>query len=140
MKKVLLATSMLVLLALLAAPFWIAMRHPELIPTLPVVATPTIARAATSAELLATTVPTGSTAPVSTPTGDYMPVLVTGGHVNLRDQDRNASGLTVSTGQPLTVYWQPDGYGLITSPAAYAGLFIWRGCTSDPAEYGCEAK
>jgi|SRR5690242_4045597 len=68
------------------------------------------------------------------------PITVTADTVNLRDSEHKATGNTAARGTELTVYWQADGYGQITAPAEYADLFIWRGCTSDPAEYGCEAK
>lgn len=66
-------------------------------------------------------------------------VSVTHATVNLRNADHASTGSFVLEGQVLAVSCGPDGYCEILD-GEHAGLFIWRGCTSDPAEYGCEAK
>lgn len=66
-------------------------------------------------------------------------VTVTHETVNLRFPGRAASGSFVQKGQVLAVQCGIDGYCLILE-GEHAGLYIWRGCTSDPADYGCQAK
>lgn len=66
-------------------------------------------------------------------------VTVTHGTVNLRKLDHAAAAAFVQQGQVLAVECGPDGYCKILD-GEHAGLYIWRGCTSDPDVYGCEAK
>lgn len=66
-------------------------------------------------------------------------VTVTRETVNLRLLDHAAAGAFVQEGQMLAVECGPDGYCRILD-GDHAGLYIWRGCTSDPDVYGCEAK
>lgn len=72
-----------------------------------------------------------------TPVGTI--VTVTHGTVNLRKLDHAAAAVFVQEGQVLAVECGPDGYCKILD-GDHAGLYIWRGCTSDPDVYGCEAK
>lgn len=90
---------------------------------------------ATAAEtsMLATATPT----PMLAITGS---VIVTADSVNLRDGNGVASGLYVHRGDVLTVTWTPGGMGVIIYPVEFEGLTIWRGCTSDAGNLGCEAK
>ena len=139
MKRVLLAVLMVGLLAILVAPLWYALEHPEVLPTLP-------ERGA--AESLATV--TLVSAPVLVPSPSQIPLaaaeepgveaIITGWTVNLRDEGRKATGMTVLHGEAVRVIWEADGFGEIVEPPRWAGLYVWRGCTSDPAGYGCEAK
>jgi hypothetical protein len=66
-------------------------------------------------------------------------VTVTRETVNLRNQSHASTGTFVQQGKVLTVDCGPDGYCEILE-GEHDGLYIWRGCTSDPASYGCEAK
>lgn len=59
--------------------------------------------------------------------------------VNLRNGDGSASGQVVSRGQVLAVQFQSDGWSLIVREP-YQGMYIWRGCVSQPASYGCEVS
>ena len=87
-------------------------------------------------------VPAGHLPQISPTSGEYLGerIEVVAETVNLRDDERHATGMTISQGEILAVSWTADGYGEIIEPTKFAGLFIWRGCTSDPADYGCEAK
>lgn len=66
-------------------------------------------------------------------------VTVTRETVNLRDAKHAAAGSVVKFGEMLAVICGTDGYCEILQ-GPHAGLYIWRGCTSDPAGLGCEAK
>lgn len=66
-------------------------------------------------------------------------VTVTHATVNLRNATHASTGDLVFMGDSLAVDCGPDGYCLILD-GEHAGLYIWRGCTSDPSDYGCEAK
>jgi hypothetical protein len=66
-------------------------------------------------------------------------VTVTRATVNLRNKSHASTGVFVQQGQMLAVLCGTDGYCEILE-GEHAGLYIWRGCTSDPGEYGCEAK
>ena len=77
---------------------------------------------------------------ISRPASDGSAVTVTAQFVNIRDADGIATGEIAQAGDVLTVTFRPDGYALISSPAKWAGMLIWRGCTSDNGGYGCEAK
>lgn len=70
---------------------------------------------------------------------DGQSITVTHEMVNLRMIDHAASGDFVKAGDVLAVECSQDGYCLILD-GEHTGLYIWRGCTSDPAKYGCEAK
>lgn len=91
---------------------------------------------------LSTEVPTVRPTKVLAPPEDdiYSPaalsVTVAYQSVNLRNRDYSSTGETVSSGQVLAVICSDDGYCQITN-GDHAGLYIWRGCTSDPGEYSC---
>jgi hypothetical protein len=67
-------------------------------------------------------------------------VTITAETVNLRFSTGVASGDYLFRGDVVVVEWTGDGYGTIIIPSKYTGLKVWRGCTSDTGDLGCEAK
>ncbi len=100
-------------------------------------------RAAVPAPLPVVSVATGTPSMAPTGTAEAVPtgysVTVAFPVVNLRTADHSATGKTVLAGESLSVYWLPDGWGIVLA-GDYKGLFIWRGCTSDPASRKCLSR
>jgi len=67
-------------------------------------------------------------------------VFVLADTVHLRYEDGTASGIYLHRGDGIDVIWSIDNFGVITYPVNLAGLKIWRGCTSDNNNLGCEKK
>lgn len=67
-------------------------------------------------------------------------IIVNANLVNIRNSDKSSTGDYAQQGKELTVYWREDGFGEIVTPVDWKGKLIWRGCTNDPAGYGCESK
>lgn len=75
-------------------------------------------------------------------TEEYLPtqtVRVTAESVNIRTVDGKPTGEYAHKGQVLTLGFQGSGYAEILYPLKWQGLKIWRGCTSSPDVYGCQA-
>lgn len=66
-------------------------------------------------------------------------VSVTADIVNLRRIDLSVSGIYLRRGDIVTVRWNGE-WGEIIYPTDIAGLRLWRGCTSDSGNFGCEAR
>jgi hypothetical protein len=143
-KRLLLAVFILALLAILVSPAWYFYLHPEAL----VAPTPNSAYNEMSFSGIQSA-HTGDENPetilaVNTPTppveSEAVSVTITAETVNLRFSTGVASGDYLSRGDAVILKWDGDGYGTIISPSRYAGLKVWRGCTSDTGDLGCEAK
>lgn len=135
----------LAMLALLVAPAVYVYQHPEIL----VAYTPESLSDTAVFRLPASTPPVNPTMlAVSTPTvgiasieNPSVSVTITADLVNLRIISTGAaSGKTLSRGNVIFVEWRSDNYGEIIAPTQYAGYMVWRGCTSDAGNLGCEAK
>lgn len=136
---------MLAMLALLVAPAVYVYQHPEMLAAY----TPESLSDSAVFRLPASTPSVNSAMlAVSTPTVEVasieehsVSVTITADLVNLRLVSTGvASGKTLSRGDVVSVEWRSDNYGQIIFPAQYAGYMVWRGCTSDAGNLGCEAK
>ena len=149
-RKLLLAVFILVIIAVLLAPAWYFYQHPEaLLSPTPVAAS---ASGLANLEKPLPFLSTGGLSPVDlsdaeppvaeiTPDAVAVLVEITVQSVNLRKVPTGvASGEYLYQGALVMVVWDASNYGVIVSPEEYQDLMVWRGCTSDPAGLGCEAK
>lgn len=145
-RKLLLAFFFLLIIAVLLAPAIYLYQHPEAL----VAPTPVAASASGLTDLsVLSTGEISLPAPVKLPTTGASPVVgpdavlveITTQSVNLRKVPTGvASGEYLYQGALVMVIWDASNYGVIVSPEEYQDLMVWRGCTSDPAGLGCEAK
>lgn len=77
--------------------------------------------------------------PTDPPVGLHATVLAD--LVNIRDSAGNGQGITAPFGTELVIaVREGEGWAVIISPAKWNGMKIWRGCTSEPGDFGCEAS
>ena len=77
--------------------------------------------------------------PTSPAVGLHVQVLAN--QVNIRTADGKTQGVTASYGTELVIaVREGEGWAVIIAPAKWNGMKIWRGCTSEPGEFGCEAS
>ena len=144
-RKLLFIIFLLALAVILVSPAWYLYTHPEML----IVPTPLSVSAEGDLEFPKATpvapnfilaISKDTPTPVSTG-GEAVSVVVTAETVNLRLlSDGTATGYYLSRGDVVTVLWKESGYGRIIAPTQYVGFIVWRGCTSDAAGLGCEAK
>ena len=68
-------------------------------------------------------------------------VVVLAELVNIRSADGSTQGITAKAGESLVIrVIEGKGFAYIVYPVQWNGMKIWRGCTSEPANFGCEAS
>lgn len=134
--------AMLAMLAVLILPTYWLIQHPEYL----VVPTPVSISEVVEGEITMPTPDAGNAGTLPTPMqalstpGDAGTFIrITADAVNLRTDAGNASGLYLHRGDGIRVVWKGN-WGMILHPDHLQGLKVWRGCTSDAGNLGCEAK
>lgn len=70
---------------------------------------------------------------------DFITVDVISHSLNVRNENKDKTGEYLERGNSVSVRFTDSGWVEIVE-GKYTGFYIWRGCTSSPDIYGCEAE